>query len=100
DGVTLRTANDQQAVRAKYVIDCSGRSCVIANRFQLKGRFPHLRKFSLYAYYDDVGRLEGPDGTLTRMVRTKDSWFWMIPLKGNTTSIGVVMDAEKFKGMK
>ena len=34
------------------------------------------------------------------MVRTKDSWFWMIPLKGNTTSIGVVMDTEKFRSMK
>ena len=46
------------------------------------------------------GVSEGPDGTLTRMVRTKDSWFWMIPLKGNTTSIGVVMDTEKFRSMK
>ena len=87
-------------MRAKYVIDCSGRNCLIGNRFQLKRRFPNLRKFSLYAYYDDVRREDGPDGTLTRMVRTKDSWFWMIPLQGNTTSIGVVMDTEKFKSMK
>jgi flavin-dependent dehydrogenase len=99
-GVTLYAGNGAQAVRAKYVLDCSGRNCVIGNRFQLKRLFPNLRKFSLYAYYDDVRREEGPDGTLTRMVRTKDSWFWMIPLKGNTTSIGVVMDTEKFRSMK
>jgi flavin-dependent dehydrogenase len=34
------------------------------------------------------------------MVRAKDSWFWMIPLSGATTSIGVVMDTEKFRRMK
>jgi flavin-dependent dehydrogenase len=100
DGVTLSSDNGGQVVRAKYVIDCSGRNCLIGNRFQLKRPFPNLRKFSLYAYYDDVRREDGPDGTLTRMVRTKDSWFWMIPLSGNTTSIGVVMDTEKFRGLK
>ena len=100
DGVTLSSGNGGQVVRAKYVIDCSGRNCLIGNRFQLKRPFPNLRKFSLYAYYDDVRREDGPDGTLTRMVRTKDSWFWMIPLSGNTTSIGVVMDTEKFRGLK
>ncbi|MBV9104552.1 MAG: tryptophan 7-halogenase [Verrucomicrobia bacterium] len=100
DGVTLRSGNGGQLVRAQYVIDCSGRNCLIGNRYQLKRRFPDLCKFSLYAYYDDVRREDGPNGTLTRMVRTKDSWFWMIPLQGKTTSIGVVMDAEKFKSMK
>jgi flavin-dependent dehydrogenase len=100
DGVTLYSENGINGVRAKYVIDCSGRKCLIGNRFQLKRPFPHLRKFSLFAYYDDVRREDGPDGTLTRMVRTKDSWFWMIPLSGNTTSIGVVMDTEKFRSMK
>src|ERR1700722_4644049 len=100
EGVTLSTGKNGTAVRAKYVIDCSGRNCLIGNRFQLKRPFPHLRKFSIYAYYDDVRREDGPDGTLTRMVRTKDSWFWMIPLSGNTTSIGVVMDTDRFRNMK
>jgi flavin-dependent dehydrogenase len=99
-GVTLFPGNGGPAVRAKYLLDCSGRNCLIGNRFGLKQLLPNLRKFSLYAYYEDVGREEGPDGTLTRMVRTKDSWFWMIPLKGNTTSIGVVMDTERFRNMK
>jgi FADH2-dependent halogenase len=99
-GVTLYSENGRHVVRAKYVIDCSGRNCLVGNRFKLKRPFPNLQKFSLYAYYEDVGREDGPDGTLTRMVRTRDSWFWMIPLSGNTTSIGVVMDAEKFRTMK
>src|ERR1700747_3452812 len=63
EGVTLYTGDD--LVRAKYVIDCSGRDCLIGNRLQLKQPFPNLRKFSVFAYYDGVGQPEGPDGTLT-----------------------------------
>jgi flavin-dependent dehydrogenase len=98
-GVTLYLGDGRIVVRAKYLIDCSGRNCVVGTKFSLRERYQNLRKFSLYAYYEDVLREDGPDGTLTRMVRTKDSWFWMIPLSGNTTSIGVVMDAERFRSM-
>jgi flavin-dependent dehydrogenase len=98
-GVTLYLGDGRLVVRAKYLIDCSGRNCVVGTKFSLRERYQNLRKFSLYAYYEDVLREDGPDGTLTRMVRTKDSWFWMIPLSGNTTSIGVVMDAERFRSM-
>jgi flavin-dependent dehydrogenase len=97
EGVTLHPGNGNEPVRSRYVIDCSGRNCLIGTRYKLRQPFPNLRKFSVFAYYDDVGRCDGPDGTLTRMVRAKDCWFWMIPLQGRTTSIGVVMDAEKFR---
>jgi len=98
EGVTLYTGDE--LVHAKYVIDCSGRNCLIGNRLELKQPFPNLRKFSLFAYYDGVAQPEGLDGTLTRMIRAKDSWFWMIPLYGGTTSIGVVMDTEKFRELE
>jgi flavin-dependent dehydrogenase len=97
DEVRLLLKGGESSVSARYLIDCSGRNCLIGNRYRLKQPFPNLRKFSVFAYYDDVLRNEGPDGTLTRMVRAKDSWFWMIPLHGRTTSVGVVMDAEKFR---
>ncbi len=97
EGVTLHPGDGKDSVRSRYVIDCSGRNCLIGTRYKLRQPFPNLRKFSVFAYYDDVAQHEGPDGTLTRMVRAKDCWFWMIPLQGGTTSIGVVMDADKFR---
>jgi len=97
EGVTLHPGDGKDSVRSRYVIDCSGRNCLIGTRYKLRQPFPNLRKFSVFAYYDDVAQREGPDGTLTRMVRAKDCWFWMIPLQGGTTSIGVVMDADKFR---
>src|SRR5205814_5206875 len=43
---------------------------------------------------------EGIDGTLIRMVRGLDRWFWMIPLTTTRMSIGVVMDTATFRAMK
>jgi flavin-dependent dehydrogenase len=98
DGVTVQAGGLQS--RASYVIDCSGRHSLIASRFKLRQNYPHLRKFSLFAHYEGVDREEGIDGTLTKMIRCKDRWIWMIPINAKKTSIGVVMDAEAFKRMK
>ncbi|PYL49234.1 MAG: NAD(P)/FAD-dependent oxidoreductase [Verrucomicrobia bacterium] len=109
-GVTLRIRDLNQAgvadpryrkigpeLRAKYLIDASGRNSVIGNKFKLKKSYQHLQKLSLFAHYEGVEREAGIDGTLTRMVRTLDSWFWVIPLENNRTSIGIVLEAADFK---
>ena len=87
-------------VRAQYVIDASGRNSVIGSHFKLKKNYDHLQKISIFAHYDGVVREEGRDGTLTRMVRAIDRWFWLIPLTPERTSIGVVLDAAVFKKAK
>jgi flavin-dependent dehydrogenase len=56
-----------------------------------------LQKLSLFAHYEGLEREEGIDGTLTRMVRTLQSWFWIIPLENDRTSIGIVLEAADFK---
>ena len=84
-------------IRAKYLIDASGRNSVIGNKFKLKKNYQHLQKLSLFAHYEGLEREAGIDGTLTRMVRTLDSWFWVIPLENDRTSIGIVLEAADFK---
>src|SRR5205085_1716263 len=84
-------------LRAKYLIDASGRNSVIGSKFKLKKSYQHLQKLSLFAHYQGLEREEGIDGTLTRMVRTLQSWFWVIPLENDRTSIGIVLEAADFK---
>jgi 2-polyprenyl-6-methoxyphenol hydroxylase-like FAD-dependent oxidoreductase len=47
-----------------------------------------------------MARAEGRDGTLTRMVRAIDRWFWVIPLSATRTSVGVVLDGDIYKKSK
>ena len=70
---------------------------MLGTKFKLKKNYEHLQKISIFAHYDGMTRAEGRDGTLTRMVRAIDRWFWVIPLTPTRTSVGVVLDGAVFK---
>ena len=99
DGVTLKL-KDGAPIRARYLIDASGRNAVVGTQFQLKTTYAHLKKFSCYAHYEGVQRDDGIDATLTRLVRADGHWFWLIPLDDRRTSVGVVMDLADFKARR
>ena len=91
---------ERRQVRARYLIDASGRHSVLGNHFKIKQTYDHLQKLSIFAHYDGVWRAEGRDGTLTGLVRGIDRWFWIIPLTPERMSIGVVLDSETFRASK
>jgi flavin-dependent dehydrogenase len=102
DGVKLsvRCDGSTNSVRARYVVDASGRTSLLGRQFQLKKTYNHLQKLSIFAHYDRVWRPEGIDGTLTVLIRAVDRWFWLIPLTDERTSVGVVLDSEIFRKSK
>ena len=102
DGVVLDLSGSEgpSQLRARYVLDCSGRASCLANKFGLRRGYPDLKKLAVYAHYENVGRPEGIDGTLTRMVRAKHRWIWMIPLSATRMSVGVVMDSAVFRSLR
>jgi flavin-dependent dehydrogenase len=89
-----------ETIDARYLLDCSGRQTILGSFFKLKKTYDHLQKFSVFAHYENVDRPSGIDGTLIRMVRGLDRWFWLIPLTATRMSIGVVMDTSTFRAMK
>ena len=97
--VDLAISNGK-SVRARYVIDASGRNSLLGAKFNIKKKYEHLKKLSIFAHYDGVWRPEGIDATLTVLIRGIDRWFWIIPLTAERTSIGVVLDNETFRSSK
>lgn len=100
EGATVHLQGGAEPLRAKYVIDATGRHSLLGSQFGMKKAYPHLQKFAVYAHYEDVDRDEGIDGTLIRVIRGKDRWFWMIPLTPTRMSIGVVVDTSVFKNAR
>jgi len=86
-----------EEIQARFVGDCSGRNTVLGPRVARKTACPELQKFSVFAHYEKVAREEGVGASLIRIVRGEDSWFWLIPLTPERTSVGVVMDLAHFK---
>jgi len=102
DAVTLsvKTGGEPRSIRARYVIDCSGRNSVIGNHFKLRKSFDSLQKFSVFAHFEDVPLRDREELNLTRLIRGKDFWFWMIAVSETRVSVGVVMDTACFRELK
>ena len=63
DRVELELADktgERNRIRARYVIDASGRHSVLGTHFNLKETYSHLQKISVYAHYEGVTFVEGP----------------------------------------
>src|SRR5207253_9263878 len=91
----------QEEVRAQVVVDASGQSALLQNRFKLRVWDPVLNKGAVWTYwqgaYRDTGRDEG--ATVVLQTANKQGWFWYIPLHDNRVSVGVVAPFDYlFKG--
>jgi len=84
----------EREVRSKVVIDASGQSTLIIDRFGLRAWDPQLKKAAVWTYwkgaYRDTGRDEG--ATIVIQTEGKKGWFWYIPLHDDIVSVGVVAD--------
>lgn len=90
-----------EEVRAKVVVDASGQSTMLQNRFKLRLWDPVLNKGAIWTYwqgaYRDTGRDEG--ATVVIQTTNKQGWFWYIPQHDDTISVGVVAPFDYlFKG--
>jgi flavin-dependent dehydrogenase len=84
----------EREVRAKVVIDASGQSTLIIDRFGLREWDPKLKKAALWTYWKGARRDTGKDPGSTLVIQTqgKTGWFWYIPLHDDIVSVGVVAD--------
>lgn len=84
--------NTTKEVRAKVVIDASGQTGLLMNKFGTRIWDPELNKGAVWTYwegaYRDVGRDEG--ATVVLATEDRNGWFWYIPLHNNRVSVGIV----------
>ena len=92
-GVRVQNENGiERDVRAPVVVDAGGQSSLILDRLGLRDWDPILKKAALWTYWRgaqrDTGRDEG--ATLVIQTKSKNGWFWYIPLHDDVVSVGVV----------
>jgi flavin-dependent dehydrogenase len=101
-GVRVQKENGSTGeVRAQVVVDASGQSALLQNRFKLRLWDPVLNKGAVWTYwqgaYRDTGKDEG--ATLVLQTANKQGWFWYIPQHNDVVSVGVVAPFDYlFKG--
>lgn len=94
-GVRIQT--DKRTLEADYVIDASGRDSVIGKRLKIRQVNPDLNNVGVFAHYRGVKRRSGQsEGDITIGLLPNGAWTWIIPFKGDITSVGVVATAKFF----
>lgn len=86
-----------QQFHAKVVVDATGQTAMLSNKFRWRQRDPKLKKAVLYSYFKGAHREPDLNGGATLVLRTElgsNGWFWYIPLENDITSVGVVADPD------
>jgi flavin-dependent dehydrogenase len=80
-----------QEIRAKAVVDASGRDSMLSRRFGWKELDAELNKVAVWSYFKGAKRDPGLDeGATTVAYVPQKGWFWYIPQHSDVVSVGVV----------
>jgi flavin-dependent dehydrogenase len=94
-GVGNGTDVPDYKLRARWLVDASGRETFLAKALQLpRTSLPLPKRVAVYAHYRGVYRNCGEAAGHISIVRLKDGWFWFIPLDDEKTSVGMVRTME------
>jgi flavin-dependent dehydrogenase len=89
----------QEEYHSDYVIDASGRDSVIGKQLGMRRTNKDLNNIAVFAHYRGVARQPGlREGDITIGLLPDRAWTWLIPFKGEITSVGVVCSSAVFDG--
>jgi flavin-dependent dehydrogenase len=92
-GLKATTADGETIeCRASMVADCSGQNAVLARKIGVKKDDPkgHARA-AFYCHFEGVQREAPPNDGNIILAWAPERWYWLIPLAGSATSVGVVV---------
>jgi len=100
DGVTATVAEaaGPREIRARFLVDASGRDALIASRHGRRRPIEGLGKVALFAHFQGGKRWPGREHGNIRIFVFEAGWFWYIPFTNGTTSVGGVLHARTVRG--
>lgn len=99
--VTVRDAGGlEQEHTAPLLVDASGQQSLVAGRLGLRRMDATLRNFSVFSHFEGAVRKAGAEEGDISVVLVPGGWWWVIPLRGDRTSVGLVAPARSLQGRK
>lgn len=100
-GAEVRDAEGNlRVLRAKVVIDATGRDTLLGRQLGLKRKDEALRQAALFGHFKGAEMGLGPEGGDILVVGGEYGWFWLIPLDQDTTSVGVVFPSRVLRAAR
>lgn len=103
-GVTLSVLDadgGRRTVRARALVDATGRAGLVAKKLDLRRDEPRLANVAIYSHYSGVPHLPGERHADIRLIARNDAgWFWLIPIDDRLVSVGVVLPRPLYLGLE
>ncbi len=90
----------EQEWRPRFVVDASGRDTLLSTQFSAKKRHPRHTSAALFGHFRGARRAPGRREGNISLFWFEHGWFWYIPLRDGTTSVGAVASPKYFKTRK
>ncbi|MFA1550266.1 NAD(P)/FAD-dependent oxidoreductase [Actinomadura chokoriensis] len=93
-------------LRARIVVDASGRQTLLGRQFKLKEPDPVFNQYAIHTWFEGLDRRavsgdeEQADYIFIHFLPINDTWVWQIPITDTVTSIGVVTQKKYFASAK
>jgi flavin-dependent dehydrogenase len=97
---SISARNDQgsrKTFSARFYIDATGRDTFMADALNLKERNKRHKSAAMYAHYQGAQRSQGQEEGNICVYWFDFGWFWMIPLRDGTMSVGAVCRPDYLK---
>lgn len=96
--VTLSVRHERQpadTVQSDFVIDAGGSNSPLARKLGVRRYDEFYQNFAVWSYFKCPDPFEGDLKGTTFSITYENGWVWMIPLKGDLYSVGVVVDRDR-----
>jgi flavin-dependent dehydrogenase len=93
--ITVEGDGETATVRGDFLVDASGSSSILVKKLQLRRYDDFYRSLAVWSYFQRPDPFTGDLRGTTYSITFEDGWVWMIPLKGNLYSVGIVVDQSK-----
>lgn len=97
----VQSANQEESVRARWVIDASGRDALLAKELKIpRLPLPYPKRIAVYNHFDGIPLQDGQRAGNIIITRLPGGWSWSIPLADGKVSVGVVTSLSEFQQAK
>lgn len=100
-GVRYTSGDAEHEVRAKWVVDASGRAGVVARGLKLRQADSNLQMAAVFKHFGNLDESYNPgyEGD-TQIGVHPDGWVWAIPIRKDVISIGTMAPAALLRGAR
>ncbi len=81
----------------RFFVDATGRDTLLSRQFNLKQKNQHHASAAIFGHFENVERREGEYAGNISVYWFAHGWFWMIPLRDGSMSVGAVCRPEYLK---